>query len=85
MLAQGLGERGNPEEEQMMGMFLATQNSIRKALVDGLVAIEGYGDVLMEIVSECLSLLETGQYVLPDERHSFLKVGWRGRWRLFIC
>lgn len=71
------GAYANPEDieqERAVAFFLASQNSIRQLLVDSLRKIDGYSEVVVEVINECVSLLETGQHILPDERHRLLKV-----------
>jgi hypothetical protein len=62
------------EQERFVGLFLATQNSIRYKLVESLKEVDGYVEVLIEVVNECAALLESGQHALPDEKHRLLMV-----------
>lgn len=62
------------EQERYVGLFLATQNSIRFKLIESLKEVDGYVEVLIEVVNECAALLESGQHALPDEKHRLLMV-----------
>lgn len=61
------------QQDYTMSNFLATQKIITTKLRDSLEAIEGYEDVLQEIIEECATLFENAMYVLPSEKHMMLK------------
>lgn len=50
-------------EIQQIGIWLATQKSIVRALASELQKVDGYEMVLAEIVNECAKLFESGSYV----------------------
>lgn len=54
--------------------FLATQDSITTQLQQELNKIEGYDQVLAEVVNESAVLFDRKFYVLPNEKHQLLKV-----------
>ena len=55
-------------------MFLATQNRIRSTLKKNLEKIEGFDDLLADIVNICLYMYETNRYLFPHEKHMLVKV-----------
>ncbi|KAI6200813.1 Cytoplasmic FMR1-interacting protein [Aphelenchoides besseyi] len=59
---------------QELSMFFATQNRIRNALKEELQAIEGYEELLADVVNICAHFFESKFYVTPDEKHMFVKV-----------
>ena len=61
-------------QERETAFFLATQNSLTLHLLQGLREIEGYVEVLFLVSEQCASMYESKQYVLPDEKHTLLKV-----------
>ncbi|EDQ89698.1 uncharacterized protein MONBRDRAFT_32353 [Monosiga brevicollis MX1] len=71
------GKDLNPEDvsqSHKMAFFLATQDSLTQELVQQLRAVDNYVDVLYEIALHCVTMYEKGQYVLPSEKHTLLKV-----------
>ncbi|KAK0400166.1 hypothetical protein QR680_003383 [Steinernema hermaphroditum] len=57
-----------------LSMFLATHNKIRESLKSELQNIEGYEEILADVVNICVYLFENHMYISPDERHMFVKV-----------
>ena len=67
----------NPDDmmaEREIAVFLASQNSITQKLQKDLQSIERYDEVLVEILNECLTMYENKIYLLPTDKHMFLKV-----------
>ncbi|GAV08221.1 hypothetical protein RvY_17946 [Ramazzottius varieornatus] len=62
------------QESQNLSMFLATQNRIRSTLKENLEKIEGFDDLLADIVNICLYMYETHMYLFPHEKHMLVKV-----------
>ncbi|KAH3841848.1 hypothetical protein DPMN_115329, partial [Dreissena polymorpha] len=62
------------EESQNLSMFLATQNKIRDELQKTLMAIEGYEDLLADIISICVNMYENKMYIEPSEKYMLVKV-----------
>ncbi|KAL7672733.1 hypothetical protein ACOME3_007614 [Neoechinorhynchus agilis] len=65
---------GATYKTQSLSIFLATNNAILNMLVDGLKVIKGFEEVLCEIVTACLSVLNDESYLFPDEKHILVKV-----------
>ena len=61
-------------EERNMSFFFATQNSIMMKLRECVITIPGHDEVIANIINDCASLYESGNYVLPSEKHTLLKV-----------
>uniref|UniRef100_A0A915AC39 Cytoplasmic FMR1-interacting protein n=1 Tax=Parascaris univalens TaxID=6257 RepID=A0A915AC39_PARUN len=61
-------------EMQNLSMFLATQNKIKDTLKSELQAIDGYEELLADVVNICSLLFENHMYITPAERHMFVKV-----------
>ena len=61
-------------EMQKVSMFLATQKIIRDKLKDSLTQIEGFEDILAEIINSSVSMYENRVYVLPEEQHTLVMV-----------
>ena len=62
------------EESQNLSLFLANQNKITRLLKEGLETIQGYDDVLADVLSLCVRLQESNMYITPNEKHVLLKV-----------
>jgi hypothetical protein len=63
------------QESHSLSMFLATQNKIRDNLKTELIAIDGYEELLTDIVNICVFLFESKMYLSPKEKHLLVKVG----------
>ncbi|VDM40991.1 unnamed protein product [Toxocara canis] len=61
-------------EMQNLSMFLATQNKIKDTLKSELQAIDGYEELLADVVNICALLFENHMYITPAERHMYVKV-----------
>ncbi|KAL7063158.1 hypothetical protein AAHC03_0794 [Spirometra sp. Aus1] len=61
-------------ELQKVSMFLATQKIIRDKLKEALTEIEGFEDILAEIINNSVSMYENRVYVLPEEKHTLVMV-----------
>ncbi|KAL0858499.1 hypothetical protein ABMA27_012364 [Loxostege sticticalis] len=62
------------QESQNLSMFLATQNKIRDTVKDALEKINGYEDLLCDVVNICVHMFETKMYLTPSEKHMLVKV-----------
>ncbi|XP_073966644.1 cytoplasmic FMR1-interacting protein-like [Choristoneura fumiferana] len=62
------------QESQNLSMFLATQNKIRDTVKDALEKINGYEDLLADVVNICVHMFETKMYLTPHEKHMLVKV-----------
>ncbi|OQV18248.1 Cytoplasmic FMR1-interacting protein [Hypsibius exemplaris] len=67
-------DSGTLQESQNLSMFLATQNRIRLSLKENLEKIEGFDELLADIVNICQYMFETRMYLLPSEKHMLVKV-----------
>ncbi|KAM7539533.1 hypothetical protein Aperf_G00000032396 [Anoplocephala perfoliata] len=61
-------------EMQRVSIFLATQRIIRDKLKDSLTQIDGFEDILAEIINSSVSMYENRVYVLPEEKHTLVMV-----------
>lgn len=55
-------------------MFLATHDIITSKLKSTLEEIEGFDELLADIIQQCVHFYEFKLYVLPKEKHLLLKV-----------
>ncbi|PZC70449.1 hypothetical protein B5X24_HaOG216182, partial [Helicoverpa armigera] len=62
------------QESQNLSMFLATQNKIRDTVKDALEKINGYEELLADVVNICVHMFETKMYLTPSEKHMLVKV-----------
>lgn len=62
------------EESQNLSLFLANQNKITFLLKEGLETIQGYDDVLADVLTLCVRLYESNMYITPNDKHVLLKV-----------
>ena len=62
------------EESQNLSLFLANQNKITFLLKEGLETIQGYDDVLADVLTLCVRLYEGNLYITPNDKHVLLKV-----------
>lgn len=62
------------QESQNLSMFLATQNKIRDTVKDTLEKINGYEDLLCDVVNICVHMFETKMFMTPEEKHMLVKV-----------
>lgn len=60
-------------ENQKVYMFLANHDSISKKLKEEVVKIEGYDELLQDILGMALHNLDEGNCFLADAKHLFLK------------
>ncbi|XP_052277863.1 cytoplasmic FMR1-interacting protein-like [Dreissena polymorpha] len=67
-------DKNHMEDSHTLSMFLATQNKIRDELQKTLVAIEGYEDLLADIISICVNMYENKMYIEPNEKYMLVKV-----------
>lgn len=62
------------EESQNLSLFLANQHKITFLLKEGLETIQGYDDVLADVLTLCVRLYEGNLYITPNDKHVLLKV-----------
>lgn len=62
------------QESQNLSMFLATQNKIRDTLKESLEKIQGYEELLADVVNIAVQMYECKMYMLPSEKHMLVKV-----------
>ncbi|XP_071492155.1 cytoplasmic FMR1-interacting protein 1-like isoform X1 [Diadema antillarum] len=62
------------QESGKMTLFLATNQAITLNLKTTLLKIEGYEEMIADVVNLCVRLFNKGQYVLPTEKHLLVKV-----------
>ncbi|VDO71027.1 unnamed protein product [Schistosoma mattheei] len=55
-------------------IFLAKQKIIRDTLKESLIAIDGYEDLLIEIIHNSAQMYENKVYILPEEKHTHVIV-----------
>lgn len=73
-LRRGTGDVSMIEESQNLSLFLANQNKITYLLKEGLETIQGYEDVLADVLNQSVRLHESNMYITPTEKHLLLKV-----------
>ena len=73
-LKQTAGDARALQESQSLTMFLATHDVITSKLKESLEQIEGYDDLLADVVQQACYFYEFKMYVLPKEKHLLLKV-----------
>ena len=73
-LRRGTGDVSMIEESQNLSLFLANQNKITLLLKEGLETIDGYDDVLADVLTLCVRLHESNMYITPHEKHVLVKV-----------
>ncbi|XP_059150465.1 cytoplasmic FMR1-interacting protein-like [Physella acuta] len=69
----------NPDQNEMqefgiLSLSLATQNKIRDTLKSSLSQIQGYEEILADVVNICLNMYEKDLYLEPSEKHMLVKV-----------
>ncbi|KAI5635911.1 cytoplasmic fragile-X interacting family domain-containing protein [Phthorimaea operculella] len=62
------------QESQNLSMFLATQNKIRDTVKDALEKINGYEELLCDVVNICVHMFENKLYLTPSDKHMLVKV-----------
>ncbi|XP_059150444.1 cytoplasmic FMR1-interacting protein-like isoform X1 [Physella acuta] len=62
------------QDSQNLSMNLATQNKIRDTLKSRLAEIQGYDELLADVVNICLTMYEKDMYLEPTEKHMLVKV-----------
>lgn len=73
-MKQTTGDEKALQESQNLTMFLATHDIITSKLKSSLEEIEGYDELLSDIINLCVNFYEFRMYVLPKEKHLLLKV-----------
>ncbi|CAH8557333.1 unnamed protein product [Heterobilharzia americana] len=61
-------------DAQDVSIFLAKQKIIRDTLKESLIAVDGYEDLLVEIIHNSAHMYENKVYVLPEEKHTHVIV-----------
>uniref|UniRef100_A0A8C6TL09 Cytoplasmic FMR1-interacting protein n=1 Tax=Neogobius melanostomus TaxID=47308 RepID=A0A8C6TL09_9GOBI len=69
-----MSEPSSIQESQNLSMFLANHNKITQSLQQQLEVINGYEELLAEIVNLCVDYYENKMYLTPGEKHMLLKV-----------
>uniref|UniRef100_A0A0N5BIL0 CYRIA-B_Rac1-bd domain-containing protein n=1 Tax=Strongyloides papillosus TaxID=174720 RepID=A0A0N5BIL0_STREA len=62
------------QQMQELSMFLAMQNKIKEDLKLELQGINGYEELLCDIINVCVHHFENQMYVTPDEKYMLVKV-----------
>ena len=62
------------QESQNLSMFLATHDKIRSTVKEKLEQIQGYDDLLADVINISLQYYENNMYLLPSEKHMLVKV-----------
>ncbi|KAL3880810.1 hypothetical protein ACJMK2_033017 [Sinanodonta woodiana] len=62
------------ERSQMLGMFLANKNEIRRKLKLALMAIDGYDELLADVINISVNMYENKMYLEPSEKYMLVKV-----------
>uniref|UniRef100_A0A0B6ZWY0 Cytoplasmic FMR1-interacting protein n=1 Tax=Arion vulgaris TaxID=1028688 RepID=A0A0B6ZWY0_9EUPU len=62
------------QDSQNLSMNLATQNKIRDTLKSRLGEIQGYDELLADVVNICVMMYEKDMYLEPSEKHMLVKV-----------
>ncbi|KAF4078796.1 hypothetical protein AMELA_G00185560 [Ameiurus melas] len=69
-----MSEPSSIQESQNLSMFLANHNKITQSLQQQLEVINGYDELLADIVNLCVDYYENKMYLTPSEKHMLLKV-----------
>uniref|UniRef100_A0A665VIT9 Cytoplasmic FMR1-interacting protein n=1 Tax=Echeneis naucrates TaxID=173247 RepID=A0A665VIT9_ECHNA len=69
-----MSEPSSIQESQNLSMFLANHNKITQSLQQQLEVINGYEELLADIVNLCADYYENKMYLTPSEKHMLLKV-----------
>ncbi|TKS74994.1 Cytoplasmic FMR1-interacting protein 1 -like protein [Collichthys lucidus] len=69
-----MSEPSSIQESQNLSMFLANHNKITQSLQQQLEVINGYEELLADIVNLCVDYYENKMYLTPNEKHMLLKV-----------
>lgn len=73
-LKRGTVDAAAIELSQKLSLFLATKNKIRDILKEGLEKIQGFDELMSDVVNLCCKLYEQNMYLLPKDKHMLLKV-----------
>lgn len=63
------------EQSQEVSMFLAKQKIIREKLKERLNSVDGYEDLLVDIIRNSAHMYSNKVYILPEEKHTHVIVG----------
>ena len=61
-------------ESQEVVMFLANNDKITQTLKENLTKIDGYEELMIDIINLCMEMYEARQFVVPSEKHVLVKV-----------
>lgn len=73
-LRKNLGADDQNQENHTLYLFLAHQNAVTASLKDELKELEGVEDVIGSCINVCAERIEKERYLLPNEKHMFLRV-----------
>ncbi|XP_072014112.1 cytoplasmic FMR1-interacting protein 1-like [Amphiura filiformis] len=62
------------QESHAMVTFLANKSEIAKTLKKKLGEVEGYDEILADIINLCATMYDKEQFVLPREKHMLIKI-----------
>ena len=62
------------EETQNLTMFLATHDKITQDLKEKLAVISNYDELIIDIITTCINYYENRRFLVPDDKHMYLKV-----------
>ncbi|EFO93077.1 CRE-GEX-2 protein [Caenorhabditis remanei] len=71
---QTMSDTDSIQRMQNLSMFLATQNKIKDDLKLKMKVIEGYEELLSDVISICAHMYEKSAYISPNEKHMYVKV-----------
>ncbi|EGG14585.1 component of SCAR regulatory complex [Cavenderia fasciculata] len=71
---QMTGAEDQTQENHTLYLFLAHQNSITTSLKQELHNIDKFEEVLPVLVNQCADFMEKEKYILPSEKHCYLRV-----------
>lgn len=71
---QSMSDTSAIHEMQNLSMFLATQNKIKDTLRSEMIKIDGYEELLADVVNICAYMFENKHYITPSERHMYVKI-----------
>ena len=62
------------EESQTLSLFLASHDKITEDLKTKLAVISNYDELIIDIITTCINYYENKRYLVPDDKHMYLKV-----------
>lgn len=76
------------EESQTLSLFLASHDKITEELKTKLAVISNYDELIIDIITTCINYYENKRYLVPDDKHMYLKVigfGLRSGFKMMVC